>query len=176
MGTVVELSLQQKLMQTIAALPTGVVYMSADIPGLVETSTNVSVISTKDDEIVLVTSQRSSVASRLTEVVETVESVFDLGGASIDESEGYPGWKPNLKSAILATARRCYKDLSGKEVEVKAIHAGLECGIIGERIPGMDMISFGPTMESVHSPDEKIHIDTVEKFWTFLLEILKSAQ
>ena len=171
---VLDKALQGKLCRTIAGLPTGVQHLSADIPGLVETSTNVSVITTDEKGIVLVTSQRSSVASRLAEVVETVEAIFQLGGASIEVSEGYPGWKPNLNSAILGIAKRCYRSLYGKDAEVKAIHAGLECGIIGERIPGMDMISFGPTMESVHSPDERIYIESVEKYWDFLLAILKS--
>jgi dipeptidase D len=170
-----EKAFQQKLCLSIAALPSGVQNMSADIPGLVETSTNLAVITTTDNDVVLITSQRSSVASRLSEVVETVEAILDLGGATIEVSEGYPGWKPNLDSAILKVAKECYRSLYGKEVEVKAIHAGLECGIIGERVPGMDMISFGPTMEGVHSPDEKIHIDSVLKYWDFLLEILKSA-
>jgi dipeptidase D len=175
-GRVLDALLQERIFLTIAGLPTGVVHMSADIHGLVETSTNVSVISTTGDQVTLITSQRSSVASRLSEVVESVESIFQLGGATVEESEGYPGWKPNLKSAILGTGRECYRRLYGKDVEVKAIHAGLECGIIGERIPGMDMISFGPTMTGVHSPDERIDIESVEKFWNFLLEILKSAR
>ena len=98
-----------------------------------------------------------------------------LAGADIEQTDGYPGWKPNLQSPILKLAKQTYKSLFGKEPEVKAIHAGLECGIIGERIPGMDMVSFGPTLEGVHSPDEKIHIDSVEKFWNFLLAILKNA-
>ena len=169
-------ALQEKLCRTIAALPTGVQHMSADIPGLVETSTNVSVITTSQDEVVLITSQRSSVASRLAEVVETVEAILALGGASIEVSEGYPGWKPDLDSEILKVAKQCYRSLYGKDAEVKAIHAGLECGIIGERISGMEMISFGPTLESVHSPDEKIYIESVGKYWDFLLAILKTVK
>lgn len=175
-GTVLDKDFQHRLCRTIAALPTGVQHMSADIPGLVETSTNVAVIATTEHDIVMVTSQRSSVASRLAEVVETVEAIFELGGAAIEMSEGYPGWKPNLDSAILKAAKKSYRELYGKDVEVRAIHAGLECGIIGERVPGMDMISFGPTLESVHSPDEKIYIDSVGKYWDFLLAVLKSEQ
>lgn len=90
-------------------------------------------------------------------------------------TDGYPGWKPNLDSEILKVAKGTYKSLYAKEPEVKAIHAGLECGIIGERYPGMDMISFGPTLEGVHSPDEKIYIGTVEKYWNFLLAILRNV-
>jgi dipeptidase D len=174
-GKVIWKSQQKKLCQTITALPHGVTKMSADIPGLVETSTNVAVINTTRNAIVLATSQRSSVASELTEMVETVSATFELGGARVESSDGYPGWKPKLDSPILKLAKDTYKSLYGKEPDVKAIHAGLECGIIGERFPGMDMVSFGPTLEGVHSPDEKIYIDTVEKFWGFLLAILKNV-
>ena len=173
--TVLNRELQRQLCQSVAALPSGVQRMSAEIPGLVETSSNVSVITTDENGIVLVTSQRSSVASRLCETVEAVEAIFALGGAQVEVSEGYPGWQPDLQSGILKVAKRCYRSLFGEEAKVKAVHAGLECGIIGERIPGMDMISFGPTMESVHSPDERIQIDSVGRYWDFLLEILKSA-
>ena len=147
--------------------------MSADIPGLVETSTNVAVISTVRDRIRISTSQRSSVASEIREIAQSVSFIFELGGATPEHTDSYPGWKPNLDSPILETAKSAFRDLYGKEPEVKAIHAGLECGIIGERFPGMDMVSFGPTLEGVHSPDEKIYIDTVERFWNYLLEILK---
>ncbi len=168
--------LQERLCRTIAALPHGVLHMSAAIPGLVETSTNVAAIATGDHEITLVTSQRSSVASRLTEATETVEAVFAIGGASTEGSDGYPGWQPDLSSPVLKLAQECYRSLYGKDAEVKAIHAGLECGILGERLPEMDMISFGPTLESVHSPDERIHIDSVGRFWDFLMAILRSPE
>ena len=168
-------SAQIKILRTIAGLPHGVIKMSADIPGLVETSTNVAVINTTQKGIVLATSQRSSVASEIDEICQSVKAIFELGDAKVEQSDGYPGWKPNLDSEILKLAKQTYQQLYGKEPQVKAIHAGLECGIIGEKYPGMDMISFGPTLESVHSPDEKIYIDTVEKFWKFLLAILKDA-
>ncbi len=174
-GKVIKKTQWKMLAQTIAALPHGVSKMSADIPGLVETSTNVAIIRTEKNKIVLTTSQRSSVASEIDEIVQCVSAVFDLGGAKVVRAEGYPGWKPNLESHILKVAKSTYQSLYGKEPEVKAIHAGLECGIIGEKFPGMDMVSFGPTLEGVHSPDEKIHIDTVEKFWNFLLGILKNV-
>jgi dipeptidase D len=164
---------QRRILQTMSALPHGVMKMSAEIPGLVETSTNVAVIKTIKDSIKFVTSQRSSVASEITEIAQTVVSIFELGGALVETSDGYPGWKPNMDSPILSLAKSAYRALYGKDPEVKAIHAGLECGILGERIPGMDMLSFGPTLEGVHSPDEKIYIDTVDRFWNFLLEILK---
>ncbi len=167
-------SLQKKILQTIAALPHGVVKMSADIPGLVETSTNLAVIRTDRKTVTLVTSQRSSVASEIDEIAETVRAVLTLGGADVETSDGYPGWKPNLDSEILKIARSTHVQVFGKEPEVKAIHAGLECGIIGEKYPGMDMVSFGPTLEGVHSPDEKIYTDTVERFWNYLLAVLKN--
>ena len=150
--------------------------MSAEIPGLVETSTNVAVIKTLRSSVKISTSQRSSVASEIREIADTVSSIFELSGASVEDSDAYPGWKPNMDSNILKIAKSAYNSLYGKDPEVKAIHAGLECGIIGERIPGMDMVSFGPTLESPHSPDEKIYVDTVEKFWNFLLEILKRIE
>ncbi|HTY12533.1 MAG TPA: aminoacyl-histidine dipeptidase [Bacteroidota bacterium] len=174
-GKVIKKNQLKILTQTISALPHGVVKMSADIPGLVETSTNVAIIRTEKNKIVVTTSQRSSVASEIDEILQTVAAVFELGGAKVVRAEGYPGWKPNLDSQILKVAKSTYQSLYGKEPEVKAIHAGLECGIIGEKFPGMDMVSFGPTLEGVHSPDEKIYIDTVERFWNFLLGILKNV-
>jgi dipeptidase D len=175
-GKVLKKGIQKKILQTLSALPHGVIKMSADIPGLVETSTNVAIIKTDAKSVTLITSQRSSVASEIDEIVHTVASILQLGGADAETSDGYPGWKPNMESKILKITRETYKDLTGKKPEVKAIHAGLECGIIGEKYPGMDMVSFGPTLEGVHSPDEKIHIDTVEKFWNFLLAILKNLK
>jgi dipeptidase D len=173
-GKVIKKSLQKKILQAIAALPHGVIKMSADIQGLVETSTNVAIVRTDAKKIVVTTSQRSSVASEIDEIVSTVATIFDLAEAEVEKAEGYPGWKPNMDSPILSTAKETYKSLFGKAPEVKAIHAGLECGIIGEKYPGMDMVSFGPTLEGVHSPDEKIYIDTVGRFWNFLTAILKN--
>lgn len=166
---------QAALYRTISALPHGVLKMSADIPGLVETSTNVAIIRTEKGKIEIITSQRSSVESEILEALQTMNSIFTLGGAKVLHTEGYPGWKPNLNSPILKVAKETYKQLYGKEPQIKAIHAGLECGIIGEKYPGMDMVSFGPTLEGVHSPDEKIYIDTVEKFYNFLLAILRNV-
>jgi len=167
---------QEMLLKTLSALPHGVMKMSADIPGLVETSTNLAIIRSEKNTITVTTSQRSSVASEIEEIVQAVGNVFELGGAKPSFAEGYPGWKPNMDSPILKLAKTTYQGLYGKEPAVKAIHAGLECGIIGERYPGMDMISFGPTLEGVHSPDEKIHIDTVGKFWNYLLALLKNVK
>jgi dipeptidase D len=171
---VIRKSEQRKIYKTLSGLPHGVAKMSADIPDLVETSTNLASIHTLEDSIKIATSQRSSVASEIREIVDTVSSIIELGGASVNCGNGYPGWKPNMDSPILKIAKSSYLSLYGKDPEVKAVHAGLECGIIGERYPGMDMVSFGPTLKDVHSPDEKIYIDTVERFWNFLLEILKN--
>jgi dipeptidase D len=175
-GKVIRKALQKKLTRTISGLPHGVIKMSPDIKDLVETSTNVAVIRTEKKMIVMETSQRSSVGSELEEIACTASSVFEMGHADVSHEHSYPGWKPDMKSRILGVARTTYKNLYGKEPQVKAIHAGLECGIIGEKYPGIDMVSFGPTLEGVHSPDEKIYIDTVEKFWKFLLEILKNVK
>ena len=174
-GRVMKKTLQKKILQTLGVLPHGVIKVSSDIPGLVETSTNVATIKTTKKVVEVVTSQRSSVASENADICQTVRMIFELGGAAARHSDGYPGWKPNLDSPVLAIAKKTYHALFNKDPEVKAIHAGLECGILGERCPGMDMLSFGPTLEGVHSPDEKIHIDTVEKYWQFLLGILRNA-
>jgi dipeptidase D len=171
---VLKKSLQRRILRTLSALPHGVLKMSAEVPGLVETSTNVAIIVTEKKAIKLTTSQRSSVASEINEACQMVRSVFELGDAAVEHTDGYPGWKPNLDSPILKLAKATYFSLYGKEPEVKAVHAGLECGLIGEKYPGMDMVSFGPTMTGVHSPDEKIYFATVEKFWTFLTGILKN--
>jgi dipeptidase D len=168
--------LQKKVLFALAGLPHGVLKMSADIAGLVETSTNLAIIQTGKTAIVVQTSQRSSVASEIEEASLMVRAVFELAGATATGSDGYPGWKPDMASKILQRARDTYKTLYRKDPEIKAVHAGLECGIIGEKYPGMDMVSFGPTMREVHSPDEHLYIDTVGKFYNFLLGILKSLK
>jgi dipeptidase D len=164
---------QALVIRTLRGLPHGVIKMSEDIPGLVETSTNVAVIRSGNGELVLETSQRSSVKSEIEEIAGSVSAIMELGGASVEAAGGYPGWKPNMESRVLEIARSTYRELFGKAPEVTAVHAGLECGIIGERYPGMDMVSFGPTLRGVHSPDEKILIDTVERFWDYLCGILQ---
>jgi len=174
-GKVLKSAVQKKLCKTLSALAHGMIKMSPDIPGLVQTSTNLAIVSTGKKSITVSTSQRSSVASEIDEICQAVANTFELGGAEVVAGEGYPGWKPNLESEILKIAIETYQSLSGKKPEVKAVHAGLECGIIGERFPGMDMVSFGPTLQGVHSPDEKLYIDTVEKFWNYLLAILRNV-
>lgn len=165
---------QRNLCRMITALPHGVIKMSADIPGLVETSTNVAIIVTDKNGVKLTTSQRSAVASEIDDIVNTVTAVCELAGAEAKTTDGYPGWQPNMQSPILKTAIDTYRSLYGKEPHITAIHAGLECGVIGEKYPGMDMLSFGPTMEMVHSPEERLHIDSVEQFWNFTTALLKS--
>ncbi len=174
-GEVIHAELQHRVLLALAAAPHGVLKVSPDIPGLVETSTNLAILKTDEQAITVQTSQRSSVQSEIEEAAQMVRAVFELSGAQVTGSDGYPGWKPDLASPILGVAKRVYQALAGREPEVKAVHAGLECGIIGEKYPGMDMVSLGPTLEGVHSPDEKIHIDTVGTFWDYVLAILKAA-
>lgn len=161
-----------QLITALLALPHGVIAMSQDIQGLVETSTNLATITQEGSLLKVGTSQRSSIESAKYNVAQMVVSVFNLAGAKVTQGDGYPGWKPNLNSAVLKTSQKVFKKLFNAEPEVKAIHAGLECGILGDKYPGMDMISFGPTIEGAHSPDERVNVPTVEKFYTLLKEIL----
>jgi len=165
---------QQNLLNALHGVRHGVFEMSRDIEGLVETSTNLaSVKMNNKNKIDIVTSQRSSVDSAKHDVKETVASVFRLAGAEIKHSDGYPGWEPNTDSAILNVTKTSYEKLFKNEPIVRAIHAGLECGLFLEKYPYLDMISFGPTIRDAHSPDEKIDIETTQKFWDLLLDILK---
>ncbi|MGV8829311.1 MAG: aminoacyl-histidine dipeptidase [Breznakibacter sp.] len=157
----------------LLACPHGVLDMSRDIPGLVETSTNLASIKRHGDVLVVTTSQRSSVESAKEYAAQMVESVFVLAGAHVHHSDGYPGWTPNVNSAVLAIAKESYWSLFGKQPVVRAIHAGLECGLFLEKAPGLDMISFGPTIRGAHSPQERIEIESVQKFWDLLIDILK---
>lgn len=166
-------SCQTSLLNAIYSCPNGPIAMSHALPGLVETSTNLASVKTNDSEIEIVTSQRSSVESAKADIAAMVESVFVQAGMEVEHSDGYPGWEPNPQSAILSTAVASYKQLFGKEPEVKAIHAGLECGLFLKKIPQMDMISIGPTLRGVHSPSERIEIKTVKMFYDFLIDILK---
>lgn len=171
---VIDENSQRKLINLIYACPHGVIDMSRDIPNFVETSTNLASVKTQEDYFLITTSQRSSVASGLEDVVNMVAATFRLVNADIEHTDGYPGWTPNTSSEILNVANQAYKSLFGNEPKVLAVHAGLECGIIGEKYPGMDMISYGPDLKAVHSPDERIHIKSVERFWELTLEILKN--
>ena len=166
----------KNLIFSLQACPHGVIAMSRDMPGLVETSTNLASVKMKpENKIVVVTSQRSSVESSKYDIAHTIESIFRLAGAEATHGDGYPGWKPNLDSEIMKTAIKTYEDLYNVTPAIKAIHAGLECGLFLKKYPGLDMISFGPTMRGVHSPDEKLNIPAVEKFWNHLAAILKNA-
>ena len=150
--------------------------MSQDIPGLVETSTNLASVKMKPGNIIRIeTSQRSSTASSKQDIANMVRTVFDMGGAKVTFGDGYPGWKPNPHSEILEIAVESYKRLFGVDAKVKAIHAGLECGLFLDKYPALDMISFGPTLQGVHSPDERMLIPTVDKFWKHLLDILDNV-
>ncbi len=166
----------ERLILSLTACPHGVIGMSRDIEGLVETSTNLaSVKMLPNQNIEVGTSQRSSVESQKRYVVNMVSSLFTLAGARVTHSEGYPGWKPNPESAILNLAKEVYRKLYDKEPKVKAIHAGLECGLFLEKYPTLDMISIGPEMTDVHSPDERMKISSVGKFWNFLVKILETV-
>jgi dipeptidase D len=163
---------QRKLIDFIIAVPHGVIAMHPEIAGLTETSTNLAIVKTGKKEFQVLCSTRSSVASALEAARDVIKSVCALAGARIELHDGYPGWMPDLESDLLAKLKAIYQKTFGKEVEVVAVHAGLECGIIGEKFPGMKMISFGPTMKNPHSPEEHVHIGSVEKFWTFLTTAL----
>ncbi|WP_165020445.1 aminoacyl-histidine dipeptidase [Dysgonomonas sp. ZJ279] len=163
------------LLNAIYGCPHGVLGMSFDIPGLVETSTNLASIKMKaSNTIVVGTSQRSSTESQKENAANMVNAIFTQAKAEVTHSDGYPGWKPNPDSKILNIAKETYKKLYNKEPEIKAIHAGLECGLFLEKYPHLDMISCGPTITDAHSPAEQINIPSVAKWWDFLLEVLKN--
>ena len=145
------------------------------MPGMVETSTNLaSVKFVEGDKILITTSQRSDIDSEKYNIAQMVGSVFTMAGAKIEHTDGYPGWSPNPNSEILTVAVESYKNLFGKEPVVRSIHAGLECGLFLEKYPGMDMISFGSALRDIHSPDEKINIETVEKLWKHLVDVIQN--
>lgn len=160
---------QNGLVDSIQAVACGVLAMSRSMEGLVETSTNLaSVKFAEGDRIVVTTSQRSSVESAKYDAMATVESAFVLGGAKVAHSEGYPGWTPDPSSGLLKIVEAVYQEKFGTEPRIKAIHAGLECGLFLQKYPHLEMVSFGPTLRGVHSPDERLEISTVGKFWTLL--------
>jgi dipeptidase D len=163
----------ENLVKALTAAPHGVIRMASDIPNFVETSTNLAAIKMQNGEILITTSQRSSVESRKFEVADQVASTFQLIGANTKHGDGYPGWTPNVNSPILKVVLDAFKRLYNEEGQALAIHAGLECGLISEKYPSMDMVSYGPTMRGVHSPDERMNIATVERFWDLTLEVLK---
>lgn len=165
---------QKALIDVLVALPNGVIEMSASIPGLVETSTNLaSVKFPEKGTVVINSSQRSSVESAKHYVKSQIAAGLRLGGFEVVHTEGYPGWEPNTESPLLGWTVESYRSLFGNEPKVKAIHAGLECGLFLEKYRDLDMVSFGPTLRGVHSPDERLEIATVEKFWLLLKDVLK---
>jgi dipeptidase D len=166
---------QNRLLDLLHGLPHGIDKMSYDIPDLVETSTNLATVSINENNASVSMSTRSSIKSALQDFRDRIRAVAELSGAKVDEDKPYPGWKPNLESNILKVSKKAFKDMYGKEPKVEAIHAGLECGIIGEKFPGMDMISIGPTIKYPHSPDEQVHVSTVGKTYDFVLKILENV-
>jgi len=172
---VMDKTTSDNLMNAIYACPHGVFSMSSKMPGMVETSNNLASVKMIDgNKIEITTSQRSDLDSEKYNIAQMVGSVFTLAGAQIEHSDGYPGWSPNPNSEILIIAVDSYKRLFGKEPIVRSIHAGLECGLFLEKYPNMDMVSFGPTLRDVHSPDERINIETVEKFWNHLVDVIQN--
>jgi len=164
------------LVRALYSAPHGVISMSRDIEGLVETSTNLAAVKMEEgNRIKVTTSQRSSVESRKYSIAGQVEALFQLAGAKVDHSDGYPGWAPNMKSPIMKIAADAYEELFGVKPAIKAIHAGLECGLFLDKYPHLDMVSFGPTMTGVHSPDEQLLIPTVDKFWRHLCLTLEKV-
>jgi dipeptidase D len=165
-----------RVINLLLTLPHGVKDMSAVFDNLVETSSNLAKAEIRDGTLHVVTSQRSSVASRLNEITASVEAAAALAGAATRVDDQYPAWQPEMESALLQRCKTIYRTLYNQDPLVQAIHAGLECGIIGSKYPGMDMISFGATIENAHSPDERLHIPSIERVWTFLTALLKSFQ
>jgi len=165
---------QYRLMDALYACPNGVQSMSRQLKGLVETSTNLASVKEQNGKIVIATSQRSAIDSAKAYIAGQVESIFRLAGARIEHSSGYPGWSPNPNSPIVLLTASIYRKLFQQEPVVRAIHAGLECGLFLEKYPSLDMVSFGPTLKGVHSPDERVDIGTVTKFWDLLLAVLKN--
>jgi dipeptidase D len=167
---------QYNLLNALFACAHGVLAMSREIENFVETSTNLASVKMDDRQIHIATSQRSSVESAKHAAAQKIEATFRMIGAHVSHGDGYPGWTPNPDSRVLQVGVDTYRRLYGREPIVRAIHAGLECGLIGEKYPNMDMISYGPTLRGVHAPGEKIEVKTVEMFWNLTLEILKALK
>lgn len=175
---VIDENTHYNLINAMYACPHGVIEMSRDMENMVETSTNLASVKLfkKTGEIKVATSQRSSVESSKHDIASMVASVFTLAGAKWEHSDPYPGWAPNTDSEIMKLAAESYERLFGVKPIVRSIHAGLECGLFLEKYPDLDMISFGPTLRAVHSPDERINIETVDKFWRHLIDVLESVK
>ncbi|MFA5849082.1 MAG: aminoacyl-histidine dipeptidase [Bacteroidales bacterium] len=172
---VIDTATALKAVLAIYACPNGVERMSDAMEGLVETSNNLAIVKAEAGKIEVKCLLRSSVDSAKDMLASSLTAVFELAGAEVKLTGGYPGWKPDMDSAILSTMKEVYKNMYGKEPEVKAIHAGLECGILGGTYSNWDMISCGPTIRSPHSPDERVNIKTVDKWWNYVVEVLKQV-
>ena len=170
----IETTVARNIIRSVFAVFNGVYAMSMDVPGLVETSSNLARIRTEQGKVTMVASQRSSIESARDAVQATVAACFSLAGAKVRSNEGYPGWAPNPESELLAIAVRTYKELFGHEPKVRAIHAGLECGLFLTAYPDLDMISIGPTLRGVHSPSERLELATVPMVFDHLLAILRN--
>ena len=173
--TVIAGNVALKMMMAISACANEVSRMSLDMPGMVETSGNLAIVKTANGVFTVSSLLRSSIDSSKMDMAEQMRNVFELAGAKVKFEGAYSGWKPNMDSAILAEMKKVYKKLYGKEPEVMAIHAGLECGILGAKYPNWDMVSCGPTLCSPHSPDERVFVPSVAKFWDFIVAVLKDA-
>ena len=172
----IDLDTTMRLLEALYSAPHGVVSMSRDLEGLVETSTNLaSVKMLPDSKVLVTTSQRSSVESRKWDIARQVEALFRLAGAEVTHGDGYPGWAPDMNSRIMRIASDAYEELYGVKPAIKAIHAGLECGLFRAKYPHLDMVSFGPTQRDVHSPSERMHIPAVERFWGQLTRTLEKV-
>jgi dipeptidase D len=165
-----------RALHLLEALPHGVIAMSQDIPGLVETSTSLATAGVEGGALELVCSTRSSINPALDAVRRRIRAIATLAGATVEEKDAYPGWKPDLTSPLLAVVKSVHRDVMGQEPQIEAVHAGLECGIIGEKVPGTDMISIGPQIENPHSPDERVRIDSVGRFWQVLTGTLQQLR
>ncbi len=172
-GQVLDTDSAWKVVHLLDALPHGVMAMSYDIPDLVETSTNLATVRIEGERATVLMSSRSSVATELEALRARIRAIAHLAGADVEEEQPYPGWKPNLKSDLLQVVKEVYTEELGHEPEMKAIHAGLETGIIGEKVPGMDMVSIGPQIEFPHSPDERVRIPSVSDFWRMVTTTLE---
>ncbi|EMQ94625.1 Aminoacyl-histidine dipeptidase (Peptidase D) [Xanthomarina gelatinilytica] len=170
---VMDLGVQEGLTRALYAALNGVYRMSADIPDLVETSNNIARVIVKDGQVKIACLTRSSVESSKWDLANMLRATFELTGCEVEFSGDYPGWKPNMDSAILKVLDNLYEKMNGQKAHVAACHAGLECGILGQNYPEMDMISFGPNIKGAHSPDERAQISSAQKYWKFVLEILK---
>jgi dipeptidase D len=147
--------------------------MSNAVPGLIETSCNLASVKMQDDKIVITVHQRSSVDSRRDEIADRIKALYQMIGCEVIFEDAYVGWAPNPESKVLKVAESSFFDLFGEKPRVEALHAGLECGLFLEKMPNLDMISFGPTLKDIHSPSEKANIPSVAKYWELLTEILK---